>query len=240
MRIAVISDLHLEHRKDPSPLGTPAGMFSVFGSVSLPHHIEADVLVIAGDTHPDLSVRAEVLAKIENEFGVPVIHVNGNHDYYGSTFPDDTGEIITISGVRFAVATLWTHIDEVGMLSRSRFPDFANIRGIEAWKWNALNQNHIAFLEAAEADVIVTHHAPFLHSIEEEFQGDALNTFFVNNLDPERFSKTRLWIHGHVHTPLDYTVPAGEHEIRVVCNPLGYPQSRRRGRFAFKFVDVLT
>jgi hypothetical protein len=53
MRIDIVSDLHLEERKDPSPLGIPVGMFPVYGSVSLPKRVEADVFVIAGDTHPD-------------------------------------------------------------------------------------------------------------------------------------------------------------------------------------------
>ena len=236
--IAVISDLHLEHRKDPSPLGTQLGMFQVYGSFSLPHEVDADVMVIAGDTHPNPEIRHQVLKTIEEQLGLPVIHVNGNHDYYGAAFPNDTGEIVMINGTRFAIATLWTHIDELGMLSASRFPDFANIRGCAAWKWNALNQNHLTFLEQAKADVIVTHHAPFLQSIEAEFRGDVLNTFFVNNIDPDRFPNTKLWIHGHVHAPFDYLVPAGDREMRVVCNPLGYPMARVRRRVGIKIVDI--
>jgi calcineurin-like phosphoesterase family protein len=124
------------------------------------------------------------------------------------------------------------------MLSAPRFPDFANIRDCAAWKWNALNQDHISFFEQANADVIVSHHAPFPGSIHPDFQEDAQNGFFVNNLDPERFSRTRLWIHGHVHTPFDYLVSAGDHEMRVVCNPLGYPMTRIRRRVGIKVVEV--
>jgi DNA repair exonuclease SbcCD nuclease subunit len=237
-KIAVISDLHLEHRKDPSPLGTPPGMFQVYGSLSLPREIDANVMVIAGDTHPDPEIRSQVLKTIEDQLGLSVIHVNGNHDYYGAEFPNDTGEIVMINGIRFAIATLWTHIDELGMLSTSRFPDFVNIRDCAAWKWNALNQDHLTFLEQAKADVIVTHHAPFLQSIEAEFQGDVLNTFFVNNIDPDRFPDTKLWIHGHVHAPFDYLVLAGDHEMRVVCNPLGYPMSRVRRRVGIQIVEI--
>jgi DNA repair exonuclease SbcCD nuclease subunit len=96
----------------------------------------------------------------------------------------------------------------------------------------------IFLFEQAKADVIVSHHAPFLESIEAEFQGDALNAFFVKNLDPGRFPETRLWIHGHVHTSLDCLVPAGDHEMRVVCNSPGYPMTRVRRRVRIKVVEI--
>ncbi|MBQ0819901.1 hypothetical protein KBI52_06675 [Microvirga sp. HBU67558] len=66
-KIALISDLHLEEREDPSPLGTPDGMFQVYGSLSLPREVDANVLVIAGDTHPDPEIRHQVLTKIEGQ-----------------------------------------------------------------------------------------------------------------------------------------------------------------------------
>jgi DNA repair exonuclease SbcCD nuclease subunit len=55
-------------------------MFQLYGSLSLPREVDADVMVIAGDTHPDPEIRRQVLTKIEDELGLPVIHVNGNHD----------------------------------------------------------------------------------------------------------------------------------------------------------------
>jgi predicted phosphodiesterase len=113
-KIALISDLHLDERKDPAPLGIPSGMFQVYGSFSLPREIDADVMVIAGDTHPDPEIRRQVLTRIEDEFNLPVIHVNGNHDYYGGSFPNDRGELVTVGGTRFAVATLWPYLDDTG------------------------------------------------------------------------------------------------------------------------------
>jgi DNA repair exonuclease SbcCD nuclease subunit len=229
-RIALIFDLHLEECKDPPLLGTSPGMFQVCGSLSLPCEIDADVMVIAGDTQPDPEIRSQVLATIEDELGIPPIHVNGNHDYYGGSFPNDLGDLITIGGIRFAVATLSTYLDDTGRHKAARFPDFVKIHGVTVDMWNDLHLAQLTFLEQSKADVIVSHHAPFPGSIHPDFQGDALNAFFVNNLDPKRFPKTRLWIHGHVHTPFDYLLPAGDHEIRVVCNPLGYPMTRVRRR----------
>jgi DNA repair exonuclease SbcCD nuclease subunit len=237
-KIAVISDLHLEERKDPSPLGIPSSMFQVYGSFALPCEVDADVMAIAGDTHPDPKIRSQVLAKIEDELGLPVIHVNGNHDYYGGSFPNDLGDLMTIGGIRFAIATLWTYLDDTRRYDAAHFPDFVNIQGATVDRWNDLHLAQLTILEQAKADVIISHHAPFRGSIHPNFQGDALNAFFVNDLDPERFPKTKLWIHGHVHTPFDYVVPAEDHEIRVVCNPLGYPVSRTRRRVGIKVVEV--
>jgi predicted MPP superfamily phosphohydrolase len=199
-KIALISDLHLEERRDPSPLGTPHGMFQLYGSLSLPREVDADVMVIAGDTHSDPEIRRHMLTTIEDELGLPVIHVNGNHDYYGGSFPNDGGELVTMGGIRFAVATLWTYLDDRGRREAARFPDFVKIQGATVDKWNDLHLAQLAFLE--QADVIVTHHAPFRGSVHEDFQGDALKAFFVNNLDPQRFPKTRLWLHGHMHSPV--------------------------------------
>ena len=86
-KIALISDHHLEARKEPPVLGSPSDMFQVYGSLSLPREIDADVLVIAGNSHPDPEIRGQVLTKIEGELGLPVIHVNGTHDNYGGPAP---------------------------------------------------------------------------------------------------------------------------------------------------------
>jgi hypothetical protein len=66
-----------------------------------------------------------------------------------------------------------------------------------------------------------------------------LNTFFVNNLDPDRFPKTRLWLDGHAHNPFDYVVSADDdHAIRVVCNALCYPITQCEGRAGAMVIEL--
>jgi predicted phosphodiesterase len=69
--------------------------------------------------------------------------------------------------------------------------------------------------------IVVTHHAPAAESIDEDFLGSPLNAAYANNwgnrLAYER--GPRLWIHGHMHCPKDYTIG----ETQIVCNPYGYP-----------------
>jgi hypothetical protein len=42
------------------------------------------------------------------------------------------------------------------------------------------------------------------------------------------FARVDLWVHGHVHSSLDYSVGG---RCRVVSNPRGYPVHRQPERF---------
>lgn len=65
--------------------------------------------------------------------------------------------------------------------------------------------------------VVVTHHGPHPNSVPAQFLGDPLSPAFVSDLE-RLMGKSCLWIHGHVHSSMDYEV----HGTRVVCNPRGY------------------
>jgi hypothetical protein len=68
----------------------------VYGSLSLPKVVEADVLVLAGDIHLDPEIRSVVIARTEDQLGFRFVHVSRNHDFYGSHFANDRGELFTI------------------------------------------------------------------------------------------------------------------------------------------------
>ena len=65
--------------------------------------------------------------------------------------------------------------------------------------------------------VVVTHFAPSLASADPRYGVVPGTAGFCNALDA-LLPHARLWLHGHLHTPLDY-VKSG---CRVVANPLGY------------------
>lgn len=71
------------------------------------------------------------------------------------------------------------------------------------------------------ATVVVTHHAPSVRSIVPEYRGNDLNPCFVSELPASLFARPVLWIHGHIHSSVDYCVG----RTRVMTNPRGY---RRR------------
>jgi hypothetical protein len=129
VRIHVLSDLHLEFGPfDPPP-------------------VDADVAVLAGDTH--VGVRGVEWAA--GAFGDrPVVYVLGNHEFYGHTAPDliarlraraaGTGvhvlsdEALTVGGTRFLGATLWTDFRLLGpsptapLTAQQQMADYGTIR----------------------------------------------------------------------------------------------------------------
>jgi predicted phosphodiesterase len=68
--------------------------------------------------------------------------------------------------------------------------------------------------------VIVTHHAPHRYSIPTRRRNDLLSACYASDLSNLMLSgHPDLWIHGHVHDPVDYEIG----HCRVVSNPRGYP-----------------
>jgi predicted phosphodiesterase len=135
-RIHVLSDLHLDT-----------------GPYALPSDLEFDILVAAGDIGP-IEISIPWLAAI----GKPVVYVLGNHEHYGRAFTETLAsakalaqgsqvhvlerESVTIEGVRFLGATLWTsfgnwHPELVREASR-RMHDY---HYIEEGNWRSIGTN---------------------------------------------------------------------------------------------------
>lgn len=79
-------------------------------------------------------------------------------------------------------------------------------------------------------DVMITHINP---SAKDEhfsirYQKSPSNTFF--SFDGEKYLKDgtmKYWIFGHTHEEMDYK----EHNVRCICNPLGYPSESGNGQW---------
>jgi Icc-related predicted phosphoesterase len=78
----------------------------------------------------------------------------------------------------------------------------------------------------ASNTVVITHHYPNVNSTASKWAKNPLTAGFGSKLDLQMLSKCKLWIHGHTHDSCDYLVGEPANQVRVVCNPRGYPRSR--------------
>lgn len=141
--------------------------------------------------------------------------------------------------IRFIGATLWTDFRLYRTPTASRAIAQANlddfrlikierghkIRALRPSDTARLHDTTVAFLHEElrrtfdGITIVVTHHAPSRGSIAPRFEGDPLNPALASNLDRLiRSYNPSLWIHGHVHDSVDYTVG----QTRIICNPRGY------------------
>jgi predicted phosphohydrolase len=146
---------------------------------------------------------------------------------------------VELHGWRFFGATLWTDFNlfddrpaamaAAGDKQRG-MNDYRKIRRADT---SRLRPHHTAQLHAdtrlaltqflAQGDgarsIVITHHAPSLKSLPERNHGQPISAAYASNLDDLILQQgPALWVHGHIHTPMDYTIG----QTRVLSNPCGY------------------
>jgi predicted MPP superfamily phosphohydrolase len=236
LKVAYISDLHLEFRAKPST-NVYDGFVQLGGtSMFFPQVLDADVLVVAGDVHPDPSIFSAVYHGLRELYKIPVIMPLGNHDYWGYPIYDDPGtEIDKVKGFTIASNTLWTHLTPFELYQWKNWIDFARTKGLTVSKWQEAHDLAVKDLLNLKPDIVVTHHAPSFQSTEEKYRGNNNNGFFMSNLDPVVDAiGAPLWIHGHVHGQFDYMLG----DTRVVCNPHAYPDENPNECVNIKIIEV--
>lgn len=234
MIVQVQSDIHLE---------MPYNRFN------LNINEDAEVLVFCGDVFNFTIVKHELtlLQKMFQTIKVPVIFVNGNHDYYTTNgesiqtikdkykkFFQNTNvhmldnESVTINGVKFIGSTLWSDFDGKDLdpiFTRDATRYLADFRYIKDFSLSACsNFNKIAreFLESEletgdEPKFVVSHFVPTYNATAPKFLDDTMNPYFMSSCD-ELISKADWWAFGHTHTSFDFY----QDGCHLICNPLGY------------------
>ncbi|MCY4600815.1 MAG: metallophosphoesterase family protein [Acidobacteria bacterium] len=244
MRVQVISDLHLEFDPAIPPLAPDAEAVIIAGDLA-PHapgllarvrdawQDARQVLYVPGNHEyygHDLDEAAEALAADCASAGLTLLNPG-------------TAEL---GGARVIGATLWTNFALDGdpgvamMIAARQINDFSGaIRtdgGEAVFTAAASASRHSrerAFIEdalfaAPGPTVVVTHHAPTPRSIHPRYRTSALNGAFVSDLETViARHQPALWIHGHVHDPVDTVLG----KTRVLANPRGYPDEGRRNGF---------
>lgn len=238
MKLLILSDLHIEHSPfTPDKEATAA----------------ADVVVLAGDIHAGDLVAAWARETFPDK---PIVLVAGNHELYDGHWERTLDVIressrrhevhflenvaVTLGGIRFLGATLWTDYTYFGedrmdaaMASAQRImPDYRVIEGCTPERTIERHRASRAWLEhelsqSGPPAVVVTHHYPRKDSTPARFQEDLCTAAFGSQLPTELLDRARLWVHGHTHNSFDYRVG----DCRVLCNPRGYPRRRIPGEY---------
>lgn len=235
VKIHVVSDFHLE-----------------FVGLDLIHEQpECDIVVVAGDVFPG----PEGIHWLGHTFNKPVVYIAGNHEYYRPDLDMEVvhaliqdaekeyphvnflqNETITIQGIRFICATLWTDFNLYGNPQLAEEIAVEGMCDFEQVTWGGgipLNVEKVKdefytsygyMMEELQnpfngKTVVVTHHLPSAMSIAPQYFNSSLNPCFGSNLNKfiKRF-QPNLWIHGHTHSNVDYWID----NTRVICNPYGY------------------
>ena len=238
MKIQVLSDLHLEHG------GSLPAHHPETDAIVLAGDLAPYTEGLLENLADQWSGAPHILYVLGNHefYGTDIEETRAQI----ATECEDTGihlldpGIVRIDGVRFIGATLWTDFrlegvaDEIGAHMRvsrevSDFlgaiqhqgRDFTTGDSVERHRTDRAFIEHE--LEAAEREgdrtVVITHHAPSPRSVRPWFEGDPYNPAFASNLDAviARYQPA-LWIHGHMHDPVDEYLG----DTRLFANPAGY------------------
>jgi predicted phosphodiesterase len=250
MRLHVLSDIHFDHhRAGPTPWWEKL-------DATIKGYAPADAVIVAGDLAELArysSVALDNLKRFCDRYAT-VIYVPGNHEFYGTSISAGTaklldyaasmpnlvllrpGEIFKLGEQRFLGGTMWFPDPGSPGLERglSDFRMIHNIRN-EVYQEFGLFK---AFLESKlqKGDIVVSHHGPSERSVAPQYKGDPGNCYFVTDMeDIIRSRKPAMWIHGHTHSPFNYTIG----QTKVYTNPYGYPKEGSNPRFWSRVITAL-
>ena len=210
-----------------------------------------DLICIAGDVAEGSEGIRQCLIELRNHTAATIVSVMGNHDYAGETLsrltvdrieadlPDRVylleNKMIELSGIRVLGCTLWTNPDpEVYEAGEAIMPEYSRVDDEDGQllcvaDTVAAHQASVGWLNTELAKpfkgktLVLTHHAPSFNSQHPRHGFSNLSAFFC--VDLEKLIKQHqpeLWIHGHLHDPVDYELE----NTRIVSAPLGYPDER--------------
>ena len=235
MKIAITSDLHMEFRKSQLPrLEDRVDVLILAGDIDNAKRVN-DTAKLVANGHADVTIG---IAGNHEFYGSRIDKALAQL----RAAPDITfleNDSVTIDGVVFIGSTLWTDYQLNGnaALDMFRIQDYMNdyktisINADGAYRRFLPRDAQIMHYDAKEyirkrleetagqKQVVITHHAPSGQSINEQYVGEWANCGYASNVLDGYFPEPSLWVHGHMHDPVDYM--AGN--TRVMSFPRGYP-----------------
>lgn len=239
MRVHILSDLHVEFAPF-QPDNVDADVIVLAGDV----HTGKNGIKWILQSFPD---RPVIYVLGNHEFygqKIPKLIDEIKEVAQGSNVHVLENQSVEIGDVVFLGATLWTDFRlngdpvlaevtaQTGMTDFRRIrvtPSYRRFRPTDARRFHTESLGWLVQQTTGtrgKKSVVVTHHAPSPQSIPSRFQNDPLNPAFASNLDPFIAEcGASLWIHGHIHHRVDFTLGG----TRVVANPRGYPTEPHTG-----------
>ena len=220
----IISDIHLEKRKNPFKLCKQADILCLLGDIGNPfaqHYFSflqdvsclySYVLLLTGnhEFHNDFSI-----AETENEIERLVQKLPN------VTFLNNSS--IYLAKHRFLGSTLWTDIPDAALttvtakMSDYRFChlDASTFLTPEITRlWHSRNVQWIREqLTDSTPTIMLTHHAPIAIS-----DNDVLSSCYGTDLTTLMQPPIRAWFYGHTHKPSYFS----QNGVIVASNPVGY------------------
>jgi Icc-related predicted phosphoesterase len=233
MKLHILSDLHIEYAPFTPP-ETGADAVILAGDI----HSGTKGISWAKDTFPNSAVM--YIPGNHEYYGqaLPDHTSKLKALAQGSNVRILENDTVVLDEVVFVGCTLWTDFELFGnprvagyyatqsMTDYRRIrvnPDYRKLRSLDTAGTHYSSRHWLAqqFEQHRGAKiVVVTHHAPSTKSLPEGYEDDILSAAYASHLDEfVELSGACLWIHGHVHKPVDYLIGT----TRVICNPKGYP-----------------
>jgi Icc-related predicted phosphoesterase len=239
MKLRILSDLHLEF----GPFDTPqveADVVILAGDT----HPGKHGVQWAKKTFPDVPV---LYLMGNHEFygkDIPKLTEELKVETNGTNIHVLENSVFELEDVVFLGTTLWSDFQLCGSAAEGAYEaeqamsDFRKIRTLPHFrKLRArdlirIHAESVLWLRSmfkhyrGRKIVTITHHAPSARSLEPHTAQEDISSAYASHLDElVDSSGAVLWVHGHIHTPADYTIG----RTRVLSNPRGYPDTPDHG-----------
>ena len=245
MRLHILSDLHIEFGNFEMP-ETNADVVVLAGDIHIgTKGVEwarktikgKDVIYVIGNHEYYRGALPKLTDKIKNLAVGTNVHILEN-------------DAIAIEDVNFLGCTLWSdfqllnNLDISVITAAKKMNDYTLIRHNPAYrrlkpsdtgiihrnsrKWleKQINSTRVSNIKT----IVITHHAPSIHSVPDRYKNDYLAAAFASNL--EGFisdSGIELWVHGHIHNPSDSNTISNSFILSLVEDDAGYIWCGTRG-----------
>jgi predicted phosphodiesterase len=244
MKIRLLSDLHME------------------GHSYYYDYAGEDLVVLAGDIHTQnrhknlldqipSNVKVIMIAGNHEYYGSEFNSMNLFFAGLENRYPNFyylQNESVCIDGVDFFGGTMFTDFNLYGYPVQAPrevvygIADFSWIKKSDK-RWTPQDHvtEHTKFCEYLEAwlqqehtkRVVISHFVPHPVAADPQFEGSALNPYFIANME-QYMGWQGLWLFGHTHHAVDTYVGA----TRLVCNPKGYGSENQLGFVKNLIVEI--